>query len=69
MKAKNLRDLTQEELDNKIVELKEELFNLRFQLATGQLENPMRLREVRKTIARTHTVIRERELQKSNGSV
>ena len=63
MKAKNLRDLTQEELDNKIVELKEELFNLRFQLATGQLENPMRLREVRKTIARTHTVIRERELQ------
>jgi len=63
VKAKNLRDLTQEELDNKIVELKEELFNLRFQLATGQLENPMRLREVRKTIARTHTVIRERELQ------
>ncbi|MGI6145200.1 MAG: 50S ribosomal protein L29 [Clostridia bacterium] len=63
MKAKNLRDLTQEELNNKIVELKEELFNLRFQLATGQLENPMRLREVRKTIARTHTVLRERELQ------
>ena len=64
MKAKNLRDLTQEELNNKIVELKEELFNLRFQLATGQLENPMRLRGVRKTIARTHTVLRERELQK-----
>jgi large subunit ribosomal protein L29 len=63
VKAKNLRDLTQEELSNKIVELKEELFNLRFQLATGQLENPMRLREVRKTIARTHTVMRERELQ------
>jgi large subunit ribosomal protein L29 len=63
VKAKNLRDLTQEELNNKIVELKEELFNLRFQLATGQLENPMRLREVRKTIARTHTVLRERELQ------
>lgn len=69
MKAKNLRDLTQEELNNKIVELKEELFNLRFQLATGQLENPMRLREVRKTIARTHTVLRERELQKKNGNV
>ena len=63
VKAKNLRDLTQEELNNKIVVLKEELFNLRFQLATGQLENPMRLREVRKTIARTHTVLRERELQ------
>ncbi|MDD2211939.1 MAG: 50S ribosomal protein L29 [Clostridia bacterium] len=63
MKAKNLRDLTQNELNSKIIELKEELFNLRFQLATGQLENPMRLREVRKTIARTHTVLRERELQ------
>jgi large subunit ribosomal protein L29 len=63
VKAKNLRDLTQDELNSKIIELKEELFNLRFQLATGQLENPMRLREVRKTIARTHTVIRERELQ------
>jgi large subunit ribosomal protein L29 len=63
VKAKNLRDLTQDELNSKIIELKEELFNLRFQLATGQLENPMRLREVRKTIARTHTVLRERELQ------
>ena len=69
MKAKNLRDLTQDELNSKIVELKGELFNLRFQLATGQLENPMRLREVRKTIARTHTVIRERELQKNNGKI
>ncbi|HHZ17346.1 MAG TPA: 50S ribosomal protein L29 [Peptococcaceae bacterium] len=66
MKAKNLRDLTQDELKNKISELKEELFNLRFQLATGQLENPMRLREVRKTIARTHTVLRERELEKKS---
>ena len=65
MKAKNLRDLTQEELNRKITELKEELFNLRFQLATGQLENPMRLREVRKTIARTHTVIREREIEEN----
>lgn len=63
MKAKNLRDLTQDELNNKLTQLKEELFNLRFQLATGQLDNPMRLREVRKIIARTHTVIRERELQ------
>lgn len=66
MKAKNLRDLTQDELNNKIVQLKEELFNLRFQLATGQLDNPMRLREVRRIIARTHTVIRERELQGEN---
>lgn len=63
MKAKNLRDLTQDELTHKISELKGELFNLRFQLATGQLENPMRINEVKKTIARTQTVLRERELQ------
>jgi large subunit ribosomal protein L29 len=63
VKAKNLRDLTKDELTRKIGELKEELFNLRFQLATGQLENPMRIREVRKTIARTQTVLREREIK------
>lgn len=59
MKAKELRDMTKEELGTKVGELKEELFNLRFQMATGQLENPMRLREVRKDIARTKTVLRE----------
>ena len=63
MKAKTLRDMTAAELNTKVDELKEELFNLRFQLATGQLENPMRLKEVRKDIARTKTVIREMELQ------
>ncbi len=63
VKAKNLRDLTKDELTRKIGELKEELFNLRFQLATGQLENPMRIREVRKTIARTQTVLREKEIK------
>ncbi|HBR07519.1 MAG TPA: 50S ribosomal protein L29 [Clostridiales bacterium] len=63
MKAKTLRDMTAGELNTKVAELKEELFNLRFQLATGQLENPMRLKEVRKDIARTKTVIREMELQ------
>ncbi len=69
MKAKNLRELNTEELINKVNELKDELFNLRFQLATGQLENPMRIREVKRTIARTKTIIRERELaeQKANG--
>ncbi len=67
MKAKELRDLTQDELNNKIIELKEELFNLRFQLATGQLENPVRIREVRKTIARTQTILRERELKEIRG--
>lgn len=63
MKAKSFRDMTSDELNVKVGELKEELFNLRFQLATGQLENPMRLGEVRKDIARTKTVLREKELQ------
>jgi large subunit ribosomal protein L29 len=63
VKAKNIREMTREELGAKVGELKEELFNLRFQMATGQLENPMRLREVRKDIARTKTVLREMELE------
>ena len=67
MKAKNLRDMTQTELNNKILELKGELFNLRFQLATGQLENPMRIRDVKKTLARTQTVVREREIAEQKG--
>ena len=62
MKAKDIREMTRDELSVKAGELKEELFNLRFQMATGQLENPMRLREVRKDIARTKTVLREMEL-------
>ncbi|MBO8142003.1 MAG: 50S ribosomal protein L29 [Firmicutes bacterium] len=62
MKAKEVREMSNEELDRKLAELKEELFNLRFQLATGQLDNPMRVRAVRKDIARIHTIRREREL-------
>ena len=62
MKAKEVRDLTSEELEKKLAELKEELFNLRFQLATGQLDNAMRVHDVRKSIARVKTVQREREL-------
>jgi len=67
VKASKLRDLTQDELARKFTELKEELFNLRFQLATGQLENPMRIREVKKNIAQTQTIIRERELMEQQG--
>lgn len=67
VKANKLRDLTQDELSRKVTELKEELFNLRFQLATGQLENPMRIREVKKNIAQTQTVIREREIKEQQG--
>ncbi|NLM52860.1 MAG: 50S ribosomal protein L29 [Firmicutes bacterium] len=62
MKAKELREFSDVELDGKLAELKEELFNLRFQMATGQLENPMRIREVRKSIARIKTIQRAREL-------
>ncbi|NLC11816.1 MAG: 50S ribosomal protein L29 [Firmicutes bacterium] len=67
MKAKEIRELTKQELNEKINELKEELFNLRFQLATGQLENPMRIRQVRKDIARVKTIMRERELGLKRG--
>lgn len=63
VKAKELRELSTEELEKKLAELKEELFNLRFQLATGQLENPMRVRAVRKDIARVKTVMTERVRQ------
>ncbi|MGI6065791.1 MAG: 50S ribosomal protein L29 [Bacillota bacterium] len=64
MKIKEIRDLSNEELQNKISDLKGELFNLRFRLATGQLDNPMNIKEVKRTIARVQTVIRERELKK-----
>jgi large subunit ribosomal protein L29 len=60
--ANDLRASSEEELGSKLAEAKEELFNLRFQGATGQLENHGRLRAVRKEIARIYTVMREREL-------
>jgi len=62
MKPKDVRELTAEELTKKLSTLKEELFNLRFQLATNQLENPHRITDVKHDIARVKTVIREREL-------
>ena len=62
MKAKEIRDLSAIELQRRMDELKTELFNLRFQLATGQLDNPMQIKRVRKDIARVQTIIREREL-------
>jgi large subunit ribosomal protein L29 len=60
--AAELRDLSPDDLATKLAEAKEELFNLRFQAATGQLENHGRLRTVRRDIARIYTVLREREL-------
>ncbi|MDG4657872.1 50S ribosomal protein L29 [Ectobacillus antri] len=62
MKTNEIRELTTAEIELKVKALKEELFNLRFQLATGQLENTARIREVRKAIARMKTVVREREI-------
>ena len=60
--TQELRQLPADELDNKVREMKEELFNLRFQAATGQLESHGRLGAVRKEIARVYTIMREREL-------
>jgi len=62
MKAKDFRNMTTAEIEEKINSFKEELFNLRFQLATGQLENSARIKDVRKGIAKAKTVLREREL-------
>lgn len=62
MKASEFRNLTTAEIEQKIAGFKEELFNLRFQSATGQLDNPMQINKVRKEIARAKTVLREREL-------
>ena len=63
MKTKELRNLQTKELETKLGDLKEELFNLRFQHATGQLENPMRIREVKRTYARIMTILTERQAQ------
>lgn len=62
MKNNDLRNLSTEELNKKLAEYKEELFNLRFSQATGNLEKPSRIRELRKLVARIKTIIREREL-------
>ena len=63
MKASEVRDLTTAELETKLRDLKAELFNLRFQLAINQLDNPMRISAVKKDIARVKTVLRENELR------
>ncbi len=61
MKPSEIRKLSNEELEKKLKELKTELFNLRFQLAINQLQNPMRIRAVKKDIARINTIIAEKE--------
>ncbi|CCY28069.1 50S ribosomal protein L29 [Acholeplasma sp. CAG:878] len=62
VKTKELREMSNEQLNAKISECKEELFNLRFSQATGNLEKPSRLRELRKQVAQMKTILREREL-------
>ena len=66
MKARELKELREnspQDLQAKVLDLKSELFNLRFQLATGQRENPMRIKEVKKSIAQIKTILREEELR------
>ena len=65
MKAKELRDLTSEELMNKLNDFKSELFSLRFQLATGQLQNTARIKTVKRDIAKVKTVLAERKLNEA----
>ena len=65
MKVNEIRDFTDMELNQKLDELKAELFNLRFQHATNQLDNPQRITDVKRTIARVKTILRERELDQT----
>ena len=65
MKANKVRELNATELNTKLTELKKELFNLKFQHATNQLENPQRIAAVKKDIARVNTILRELELRES----
>lgn len=67
MELKKMREMTEAELTAELKKMKNELFNLRFQHVTGQLENPIKLRDTKKQIARVKTIIREKELQKVQG--
>ena len=67
MELKKMREMTEVELNNELAKMKKELFNLRFQHVTGQLENPVKMREVKREIARVKTIIREKELAKVQG--
>lgn len=66
MKIKDLRELSDKELESKIIETKKELFNLRMKQSTGTLEKPSKIRELRKDVARMKTILRERELAGGN---
>ncbi|HPO04487.1 MAG TPA: 50S ribosomal protein L29 [Bacillota bacterium] len=67
MKLEKMRDLSEAELTAEVKKLKNELFNLRFQQVTGQLENPIKMRDVKKQIARAKTILREKDLKRAEG--
>ena len=64
MELKKIREMSEMELNAELVKMKKDLFNLRFQHVTGQLENPLKMRETKRDIARVKTIIREKELAK-----
>ena len=66
MELKKMREMSEAELNAELLKMKKDLFNLRFQHVTGQLENPVKLRETKRDIARIKTIIREKELEKVN---
>ena len=63
MELKKIREMSEAELNSELVRMKKDLFNLRFQHVTGQLENPVKMRELKRNIARVKTILREKELQ------
>ena len=65
MELKKIREMSEAELNSELAKMKKELFNLRFQHVTGQLENPVKMREVKREIARVKTILREKELAKA----
>lgn len=67
MKLDKIREMSETELTAEVKKLKNELFNLRFQQVTGQLENPIKMRDVKKDIARVKTIIREKEIKRAQG--
>ena len=67
MELKKMREMTEAELNAELLKMKKDIFNLRFQHVTGQLENPIKMRETKRDIARVKTIIREKELAKVQG--
>lgn len=66
MKSSDIRDLSIEEMQHKVVDLQQELFNLRFQHASGQLENPQKMKQVKRDIARVRTILKEASKTREN---